>query len=306
VTSPAQAGHRPPRLRALPGRRRRHRPRRPGARERGRPGAWLGDTIEAPASTARWSTPARASAAHGRRRARPPHLAGPAQRRAHGGHIERGLAAAEPAGGRAFRANLAAYTSSCRPSTPRSSGRSTAWPTARWSPTTTPSATTWTATGWSWSARSSPASTARPSCRAATSATWSPRSGRPGQGHLLRDHPAAQGGRDDRPRGRGQGRDRDDALYGDSLGPPGSDGDTYLKMIRPQHGHDRAQPQWQLPLPARPRPCWSCAGPTWPTSATRWSRGSTGRWRPGSRSPSSAPTGRQVRPSSGPCSAWSR
>ena len=23
-----------------------------------------------------------------------------------------------------------------------------------------------------------------------------------------------------------------DALYGDSLGPPGSDGDTYLKMIR--------------------------------------------------------------------------
>jgi ABC-type Zn uptake system ZnuABC Zn-binding protein ZnuA len=24
----------------------------------------------------------------------------------------------------------------------------------------------------------------------------------------------------------------EDALYGDSLGPPGSDGDTYLKMIR--------------------------------------------------------------------------
>jgi len=24
----------------------------------------------------------------------------------------------------------------------------------------------------------------------------------------------------------------DDALYGDSLGPPGSDGDTYLKMLR--------------------------------------------------------------------------
>ena len=24
----------------------------------------------------------------------------------------------------------------------------------------------------------------------------------------------------------------DDALYGDSLGPPGSDGDTYLKMQR--------------------------------------------------------------------------
>ena len=24
----------------------------------------------------------------------------------------------------------------------------------------------------------------------------------------------------------------DDALYGDSLGPPGSDGDTYIKMIQ--------------------------------------------------------------------------
>ena len=24
----------------------------------------------------------------------------------------------------------------------------------------------------------------------------------------------------------------DDALYADSLGPPGSDGDTYLKMMR--------------------------------------------------------------------------
>ncbi|HEV2824452.1 MAG TPA: zinc ABC transporter substrate-binding protein, partial [Actinomycetota bacterium] len=24
----------------------------------------------------------------------------------------------------------------------------------------------------------------------------------------------------------------EDALYGDALGPPGSDGDTYLKMIR--------------------------------------------------------------------------
>jgi ABC-type Zn uptake system ZnuABC Zn-binding protein ZnuA len=24
----------------------------------------------------------------------------------------------------------------------------------------------------------------------------------------------------------------EDALYGDALGPPGSDGDTYLKMVR--------------------------------------------------------------------------
>src|SRR5215218_5522760 len=39
----------------------------------------------------------------------------------------------------------------------------------------------------------------------------------------------------------------DDALYGDSLGPPGSDGDTYLPQDDPsQHGHDRGQPQWHL------------------------------------------------------------
>jgi ABC-type Zn uptake system ZnuABC Zn-binding protein ZnuA len=57
------------------------------------------------------------------------------------------------------------------------------------------------------------------------------------------------------------------ALYGDSLGPAGSDGDTYLKMIRPQddppqHRHHRAQPQRRLgrpsEQPAEPRaPAWS-------------------------------------------------
>jgi hypothetical protein len=39
-------------------------------------------------------------------------------------------------------------------------------------------------------------------------------------------------GRDHRPRGRVRVVAGEDALYGDALGPPGSDGDTYLKMVR--------------------------------------------------------------------------
>jgi ABC-type Zn uptake system ZnuABC Zn-binding protein ZnuA len=57
---------------------------------------------------------------------------------------------------------------------------------------------------WSWSARSSPASTARPSCRAETI-------GREAGVKVVTG---------------------EDALYGDSLGPFGSDGDTYIRMVR--------------------------------------------------------------------------
>ena len=41
----------------------------------------------------------------------------------------------------------------------------------------------------------------------------------------------------------------EDALYGDSLGPVGSDGDTYLKMVRHNTSDDRAEPERRL----RPR-----------------------------------------------------
>ena len=39
----------------------------------------------------------------------------------------------------------------------------------------------------------------------------------------------------------------DDALYGDSLGPPGSDGDTYLKMMEHNTRVDRRQPPLTRP-----------------------------------------------------------
>jgi Zinc-uptake complex component A periplasmic len=143
--------------------------------------AWLGDTID----SSGFDGPVVDTSQGLRRRmvggAADPHIwQNPRNAQVMAATIEGGLAAAEPSAATTFQATWPPTPGSSRPSTARSSGRSTAWPTRSWSPTTTPSAPTSTATGSSSWARSSPASTPRPSCRAATSATWSPRSRRPG------------------------------------------------------------------------------------------------------------------------------
>jgi hypothetical protein len=87
-------------------------------------------------------------------------------------NIERALAAADPADAEVYRANLAGYTKQLQALDAEVQRQID----SSWSPTTTPSAITSTATTCSSSARSSPASTPQPSSRAATSVTWSPRS----------------------------------------------------------------------------------------------------------------------------------